>query len=589
MKLWALLSILATSTLIVSQDSGKEPAHFVLDKNVPVSMRDGVVLRADVLRPAEVGKFPVLVYRTPYGKEAAEQEYTTFKHAVERGYAVVIEDVRGRFQSDGEFRPYENEGRDGYDTIEWSAAQPWSNGAVGTFGLSYPGAVQWLAAVENPPHLKAMVPAMTFSTPQNFFYAGGTWDMSWIEWIWNNIASDTRAKKNLPGPRTYEEALASWKSEGPSMSNTLPLLDLKPLQQVAPYYYDWLRHPPEDRWWNWSELRDKYSRTSASVLNFSGWYDDNYGPEGATTNYTGLVKARAGGKDTRTHLLVGPWVHGVGSTGKTRSGEREFGPSAAIDYDEVVLRWMDHYLKGLDNGVEREKPVRYFIMGRNQWRDADQWPPTATERPMFLAPSTGNAHSGRLQGTRFDNKDSFSEFTSDPANPVTNPYDSSGAHDYAKLAHRADVLVFDSEVLQKDTEVTGPITVRIFVSCDCRDFDLWARLLDVAPDGAAINLMSPGLDVQRASYRERSRNRQLLSPGKIYELKLDKLITSNVFLQGHRIRLQISGSFAPNFSRNLQSGKSEANSAEMKKANIRVFHDAAHPSQILLPVVSMTR
>lgn len=207
---------------------------------------------------------------------------------------------------------------------------------------------------------------------------------------------------------------------------------------------------------------------------------------------------------------------------------------------------------------------------------------------MFLAPSTGNGHSGRLQGTRFDNKDSFSEFTSDPANPVTNPYDSSGAHDYARLAHRPDVLIFDSEVLQKDTEVTGPITVRIFVSCDCRDFDLWARLLDVAPDGAAINLMSPGLDVQRASYREMSRGRQLLSPGNIYELKLDKLITSNVFLQGHRMRLQISGSFAPNFSRNLQSGKSEANSAEMKRANISVFHDAAHPSQILLPVVSMT-
>lgn len=197
MKGCAFVLVIATSTLAFVQNSGTG-TQFVLNKNVPVVMRDGVTLRADVMLPTESGKFPVLVYRTPYGKDAAQQEYTTFKHAVEHGYAVVIQDVRGRYQSDGDFRPYENEGRDGYDTIEWSATQPWSNGAVGTFGLSYPGAVQWLAAVQGPPHLKAMVPAMTFSTPQNFFYAGGTWDLSWIEWIWDNIAWDTRATEE-PG------------------------------------------------------------------------------------------------------------------------------------------------------------------------------------------------------------------------------------------------------------------------------------------------------------------------------------------------------------------------------------------------------
>ena len=586
MKLWASLLIFTTSVLTFAQDSTNAGSHSVLDKNVAVPMRDGVILRADVLRPAGDGKFPVLVYRTPYGKDAAQREYTTFEHAVSRGYAVVVQDVRGRYHSDGDFRPYENEGRDGYDTIEWSAAQPWSNGAVGTFGLSYPGAVQWLAAVQSPPHLKAMVPAMTFSTPQNFFYAGGTWDMSWIDWIWNNIAWDTRVRKNLPGPRTHKEARSAWKDQEQAMLNTLPLLDLKPLQQVAPYYFDWLRHPPEDSWWNWCELRDKYSRTSAAILNLSAWYDDNYGPEGATTNYAGLLQARASEKDKHTQLLLGPWVHG--GTGVSRAGEREFGPTAAIDYDDVILRWMDHYLKGVDNGVDREKPVRYFVMGRNEWREADQWPPAARMTPMFLAPPTASARSARLQTTPFENKDNFSQFTSDPANPVTNPYDSSGAHDYAKLSDRADVLSFDSAVLPEDTEVTGPITARIFVSCDCRDFDLWARLLDVSPDGTAINLMSPGLDVQRASYRDLAHGRQLLSPGEVYELKLDKLITSNVFLQGHRIRLQFSATFSPNFSRNLQSGNSEANSAEMKKANIRIFHDASHPSQVLLPVVSST-
>ncbi len=589
MKLWALVLIPAVSIVISGQDAPNSETHFVLEKDVPVPMRDGVVLRADVMRPPEADKFPVLVYRTPYGKDAAQQQYTTFKHAVERGYAVVIQDVRGRHHSDGDFRPYENEGPDGYDTIEWAAAQPWSNGNVGTFGLSYPGAVQWLAAVQNPPHLRAMIPAMTFSTPQNFFFAGGTWDMSWIDWIWDNIAWDTRAKKNLPGPRTYREALAAWKEEGPKMLNTLPLLDVKPLQQAAPYYFDWLQHPPEDPWWNWSELRDKYPRTHAAVLNLSAWYDDNYGPEGATTNFAGLLQARKGDNDPRTHLLLGPWVHGVDNTARTRSGEREFGPNAAIDYDEVVLRWMDHYLKHINNGVDHEKPVRYFVMGRNQWRDADQWPPTARETSAFLAPASDGSSAGRLQTTPFDNPDSFSEFVSDPATPVVNTYESSGAHDYRKLANRADVLTFDSALLQEDTEITGPITARIFVSCDCRDFDLWTRLLDVSPDGTAMNLMSPGLDVLRASYRDLSRGRQLLSPGTIYELKLENLITSNVFLQGHRIRLQISASFTPNFSRNLQSGKSEVNSVEMKKAHIRVFHDAKHLSQVVLPIIPVVR
>lgn len=191
------LLLLANSLLAQSQSVPAATQNNFVELNVPVAVRDGVMLRADVMRPAESGKFPTLVYRTPYGKDAARVEYTTFQKAVGRGYAVVIQDVRGRYHSDGEFHPYENEGKDGYDTIEWAAAQPWSNGAVGTFGLSYPGAVQWLAAVENPPHLKAMVPAMTFSTPQNFFYAWGAWDMSWIEWIWDNIAPDIRVKKRF--------------------------------------------------------------------------------------------------------------------------------------------------------------------------------------------------------------------------------------------------------------------------------------------------------------------------------------------------------------------------------------------------------
>ena len=554
----------------------------IAENDVPVPMRDGVVLRADVLRPVHDGRFPVLVYRTPYGKEFALKDYTTFRHAVERGYAVVVQDVRGRYASAGDFRPYENEGRDGYDTIEWAARQPWSSGDVGTFGLSYPGAVQWLAAVENPPHLKAMVPAMTFSTPQNFFYAWGLWDLSWMEWIWDDIAADVRARKNLPGPRTDEEASAAWDQVASKMQRTLPLNQLEELKGIAPYYYDWLSHPPEDPWWDWAELRNKYGRVHAAVLNLSAWYDDNYGPEGATTNFLGLLKSRAGESDSRTHLLLGPWVHGVESTRRSHAGEREFGAAAAIDYDEVILRWMDHYLKGMANGVEKEAPVRYFVMGENQWREANTWPPAAEPTAYYLSVSG----SQRTLATHVptDTAKPIS-FISDPADPVVNPYHRSGAHDYRDLSQRADVLTFDSAVLSSDLEVTGPIRAEIYFSCDCRDTDLWVRLLDVAPDGTAFNVMSPGLDAQRASYRDMAHGRQLLQPGEIYRVELDHLITSNTFLKGHRLRVQISTTFFPNFSRNLQTGESEAVSAKMQKANVSLYIDLGHPSRIVLPVV----
>jgi uncharacterized protein len=557
----------------------------ILEKDVAVPMRDGVLLRADIFRPVGNGPFPVLVYRTPYGKEFALREYTTFRHAVDRGYAVVVQDVRGRYASEGEFRPYENEGRDGYDTIEWVALQPWSSGDVGTFGLSYPGAVQWLAAIESPPHLKAMVPAMTFSTPQNFFYSHGLWDLSWIEWIWDNIAPDVRAKKNLPGPKTYEEAIAAWAQVGPKMLGTVPLNQVEELHTIAPYYYDWLSHPPEDSWWNWSELRNKYGRVHAAALNLSGWYDDNYGPEGATTNFLGLLESGAGQADRRTHLLLGPWVHGVQSTQTSHSGEREFGPAAVIDYDEVVLRWMDHYVRGLKNGVENEAPVRYFVMGSNQWRDAQNWPPAAQGTSYYLLSGRGG-EAGVLSTEMPTGHSQPISFTSNPADPITNRYESSGAHDYRELAQRKDVLTFDSAPLDRDLEVTGPLHADIYLSCDCRDTDLFTRLLDVAPDGTAFNLMSPGLDVQRASYRNMSRGRQLLDPGKIYELRLNDLVTSNTFARGHRVRLQISATFFPNFSRNLHTGESEAVSAKMQKARISIYVDREHPSRIVLPVVT---
>lgn len=560
------------------------PAAHLEMKNVAVPMRDGVVLRADIWLPKAEGRFPTLVYRTPYGKENAPKEWSTFEKLPAQGYAVVIQDVRGRYASGGEFLPYQNEGKDGYDTIEWAAQQAWSDGNVGTFGLSYPGAVQWLAAVENPPHLKAMVPAMTFSTPRNFFYSGGLFDGSWLEWIWMNIAPEVRARKNLDGPKTYKEAEESWKREHARMEGYLPLRELPDLQRVAPFYYQWLAHPPTDPWWNWAELRNKYERVHCAVLNFSGWYDEAYGPDGATTNFNGLLAARKGWPQSGTRTIIGPWTHGAQDTQK--SGKRDFGPTAPVDYDELILRWMDHYLRGIDNGVEKEAPVRLFVMGTNAWRDEQKWPLSrAKATPLYLAADSAGDRAGKLSRIAGKSTTQSSSLLSDPAHPVSDPYDAYGAHDYRALAGREDVLVFDSEPMEKDTEVTGPITAEVYASAEVKDFDLWVRLLDVAPDGTAFNLMSPGLDVLRASYRNETLKPELLTPGQIYKLTLNHLLTSNTFLKGHRIRVQISGAFFPHFSRNLQTGESEILARESQPGRIVIHHDAAHASRIVLPIV----
>jgi putative CocE/NonD family hydrolase len=577
----ALFALLAACGPRPPAPDARSDAGFVVERNVEVRMRDGVRLRADLLRPAGQRRFPTLVYRTPYGKEQEQRDYRTFQHALERGYAVVIEDVRGRYASEGEFHPYEQEGHDGYDTIEWAAAQPWSNGAVGTFGLSYPGAAQWLAAVENPSHLKAMVPAMTFASQEGFVYASGALDMSWIGWAWNEIAPDSRRRLHLAGPTSADEAVATWRTEGRAMLDVLPLDHMDRLREVAPFYYEWLGHPPHDPWWAWLDLSTRYGRTQAAVLNLSGWYDEGYGDEGAVINFQGLVAARHG-QAAGVALLLGPWAHGVADTGSAVAGERRFADNAKIDYDSVVLDWMDRYLRGMESGVGSGKPIRYYVMGADVWREATDWPPAAVRTayyPRRAAPKRAGLLSPVRQGR------GWSTFVSDPAHPVTNPYDDLGGHDYRDLALRKDVLTFDSAPLAADTEVTGQVDAKVFVGCTCRDLDLWVRLYDVSPDGTAFNLMSPGPDVVRASYRDNAKGRQLLRPGRIYELDVRGSVTSNLFKQGHRIRAQISGSFFPDFSRNLQSGESEVTSSTFHKAAIRIYHDPSHASRIVLPIV----
>jgi len=580
----ALLAIVLASLGVACAPAGPETP--VVERNVAVAMRDGVVLRANVWRPTSEGPFPTLVYRTPYGKDATETWYETHLRAVERGYALVIQDVRGRYESEGDFFPYVNEAHDGFDTIEWAADQPWSNGSVGTYGLSYPGAVQWLAALESPPHLEAMVPAMTFSSGRKFFYSNGVWDLSWLAWTYGSIAPDTRRRLGLAGPQTGEEAEAEWPRVADRMQTFLPLASLPDFEQSAPFYTEWLRHPPEDPWWDWAELPGRYDRVNAAVLNLSGWYDEFYGPQGATTNFSGLLASRAGEGDPRTRLILGPWIHGVGAVASRQTGDLDFGPEAAVDYDELILGWMDHHLRGIDNGVDREAPVRIFVMGENRWRDEPAWPPpSAVPVTRYLSPSAVPGAPGVLSEAPPSAGSEPSTFRSDPAQPTRDPYHVFGPHDYSGLTQSAGVLAFETEPFAEDTEIAGAISAEMFISCDCPDIDLWVKVLDVGPGGEAFNLMSPGSDVQRASLRDPNRGRELLEPGEIYLLELDNLITSQVFSAGHRLRILVTGSFFPHFSRNPQTGESESFSSEMVAAEIRIHHDADHPSRLVLPVI----
>ncbi len=556
-----------------------------VERDVAVPMRDGVLLRADVWRPAAEGRHPTLVYRTPYGKTGTS-DGALVAAAVARGYAVVVQDVRGLHASAGDYVAYQHEGRDGYDTIEWAAAQSWSNGRVGTFGLSYPGAVQWLAAMESPPHLVAMVPAMTFASPAHFWYAGGVWDGSWLLWTWQNIAPDLRRRSGAPGHQTVKAAVDAWPTAGVAAQRFLPRLDLPAFKGVAEWYYEWMRHGPYDPWWEWADLAGKYGRVSAAVLNISGWHDEMYGPIGAVTNFSELVKARGGDAGSaRTQVVIGPWTHGS-DWADPRVGTRDMGAQSVLDYDTLVLDWMDRWLRERDNGVDRLPPVRTYVMGANEWRTSRAWPPAAERRPLYLS---GAASAGRAPGALVWSAPAAaatSTWESDSARPVRDPHEGAfGALDFRALSQEAGAVTFETAPLSEDLEVLGPIEGILHISVDAPDTDLWLKMLDVAPDGTAYNVMSAGLDVVRASYRHRTARRELLEPGTVYRVDFPTLMTGNRFRRGHRIRVAVMASFAPNMSWNLHTGDLEFVSAATAKARLTVHAGGRYPSRLVLPVV----
>jgi putative CocE/NonD family hydrolase len=547
-------------------------ASVVLDSDVPATMRDGVVLRADILRPDAPGRFPAILLRTPYGKNSEWRDSFAIR-AARAGYVVVAQDVRGRYASDGVFHPYHQEGKDGYDTVEWVASLPYVNGKVGMAGLSYPGAVQWLAAMEKPPHLVTITPLMCFSNARHFFFTGGAWDLSWISWFYLNIAPDVRARSGLPGPKTDVEADELWEKHREEWLRHLPLAELPVLRDAAPAYYDWLAHPEDGPYWDFASVEARYDEIEIPALNLSGWHDEGYGPVGAIRNFRGTRK-------NGSRLVLGPWRHGTPRLDRIREGELDFGVNAGLDHDTLLLRWFDFHLKGEENGLDREKPVAIFVMGENAWREEDDWPlARRAETPYFL-------RGGGKLSLEPPGDESPDVYEYDPLDPVVDPHGGAqGPYDQSPLESREDVLVYETDLLQKDVEVTGHIEVELFVSSSARDTDFVVRLLDVHPDGRAFNLMSPTVEVLRARYRDGEDKVRFLDPGVVVPIRLNRLVTSNRFKAGHRIRIHVSSGLFPHFDRNLNTGEPIGEGSRTEVARQEIHHSARFPSRVVLPVI----
>jgi len=550
--------------------------------------RDGVTLYADIYRPAGDGSFPVLLQRTPYNKN-----YTADfgRLASEHGFMVVVQDVRGRYTSEGEWYPFKHETDDGYDTVEWAAGLPHSNGKVGMFGGSYVGATQMLAAIGHPPHLAGICPVVTASNyHENWTYQGGAFEQ-WFNESWTSgLAQDT-------ANRLIKHDTNALVGDSVLPLTDYPVFNVKPAsgsqltRELAPYFIDWLEHPLYDSYWKQWAIDENYDKIEVPALTIAAWYDLFQG--GSLENFLGM-KAHAGNEAARKGQRLIITIGGHAGTGR-KIGAVDFGPAAA-EYDEnaLTLEWYEYLFQGKQNEFASDKPVRIFVMGENKWRDEAAWPLARAKETKYYLHSEGKANSDAGDGSlSLEAKGATApdSFVYDPANPVPTvggplccdpEHLAAGPQDQKDVEARQDVLVYSTPVLDRDIEVTGPVRLDLFAKSSAVDTDFTAKLVDVWPNGFAQNLTE---GILRARFRDSETEATPIIPGKVYEYKIDVWSTSNVFLKGHRIRLEVSSSNFPRFDRNLNTGKSAAESADMVKATQTILHDAEHPSALVLPVV----
>ncbi len=544
--------------------------HVKIENNVPAKMRDGVVLMADVYRPLADGTFPVILQRTPYNRtNNSGENVATASH----GYVVIIQDTRGRYQSQGTFYPFRYESQDGYDTVEWAAALPYSNGKVGMFGGSYVGATQMLASIAKPPHLVSIFPYVTASE----YYEGWTYQsgalMQWFASSWTSgLAQDTVSRQvgEISDPK-------SWVPQLPVDAYRLIAL---PGAGIAPYFRDWVAHERDDDYWKPWKISDHYGEMTVKALHSGGWHDLFL--KGTIQNYMGMRRSSPAAAGQR--LLLGPWGH-TGTSPEGKIGDWTFGKQAVLDFNQILWNWADYSLKDVQNEYATGAPVRIFIMGENVWRDEQDFPLARAQNTNYYL------HQGALTTAAPAADETAEAYGYDPANPVPtiggrlccgNNQLPPGPADQHPNEGRSDVLVFSTPPLEKDIEVTGFIHARIYAESSAVDTDFTAMLTDVEPSGYS-RLLTDG--IVRARYRNSTTKVELIEPGKIYEYDIDLWATSNLFKAGHRIRLAISSSNFPRFDRNLNTGEPALGATRILKAQQKLYHDAAHPSSLVLPVI----
>ncbi|MEO6907470.1 MAG: CocE/NonD family hydrolase [Abditibacteriaceae bacterium] len=521
--------------------------------NQRIVMRDGVELSTNIYLPDTLGPFPVLLARTPYDAMSRGSGVLEWPS---RGFAYVAQDVRGRFLSDGEWYPWFAEINDGEDTLNWIAAQSWCDGNVAMYGGSYPGATQIAAALTGHPVLKCTTPCLIGGNFYHTFYWGGA-----LRWGWQT--GWTLGRKKVPDSET--------------VLHHLPLRDADIFAggKELPYWQDLLRHPLSDEFWQSHNLEGNVGRVQAPMFIRSGWFDFMVGDILETFS---ALKSMGGSEEARkfSRILIGPWPHNIN---QQVVGEEDFGEVAVIsDLYEQEIAYIERLTKERTE-PENVAPIRLFIMGKNQWRDEQEWPLARTVWTDWLLAGDGvlgSAPSGAPDG-----------FDYDPANPVPTHggawnFDGIGPYDQTEIEERGDVLVFSSEVLSEDMEVTGPVEVKLFASSSARDTDFTAKLVDVRPDGRAMSVTD---GIVRARYRNPERGEELLVSGEVYEFTIRCNPTAYMFGQGHKIRVEISSSNFPAFARNLNTGGDIADETEMQVAHQTIYHSPEYPSRIILPVV----
>ncbi|MFD1039386.1 CocE/NonD family hydrolase [Virgibacillus byunsanensis] len=575
----------------------EESKQIIVDREVPCTVRDGVKLYANIYRPNDAGAYPVLLCRLPYNKNLSDfsHRYIDPIRTAINGFVVIIQDVRGRFASEGEFEPFVQESTDGYDTVEWAADLPYSNGKVGMFGLSYYGFTQLYASLEKPPSLKAIFPAMTGSIYSEAFNKGGVFQFAAAEtWILDSIAPDYLKRKQ--DTSTYAESMKEIISD---LDQIEEWHDYKPINQWPPV----MKHPELRELFtkhitkeHITETLSKEKLTSANLtipaFHLAGWYDNFLGS--TIMNYEDMKKT-----DDNQKMIIGPWAHGMFHS---EIGERSFGVNSSgssidgeDDLTSLHIKWFDYWLKHDHTSLSNnDDPVQIFVMGINQWRSEKEWPLNRAIMTPFYFHSDGHANTNLESGTLTTvppAEKQTDQFIHDPENPVpTNGggvlfYNgrNAGPRDQSEIETRNDVVVYTSQPMDTPLEVTGWIKVVLWAATDAPDTDFTAKLVDVdvLPDGTAYNLTE---GIVRASFANKENEQENLKD-KVVKYEIDLWATSNVFLPGHKIRIEIASSNYPWYDVNPNTGKTTLDTTVMVKATQTILHDSEHPSHVVLPVI----